>query len=117
MLKYHMYQASSVTCDNEHENMQIQLVLCGIEIDRALHRYANLRDQSLSESLESTKYPKNVILFIGDGMSLPTVTAARILKGQKYLNVSGEEQYLTWERFPESALLKVRFHKTNYEFD
>ena len=37
MLKYHMYQASSVTCDNEHENMQIQLVLCGIEIDRALH--------------------------------------------------------------------------------
>ena len=54
-----------------------------------------------------TKYPKNVILFIGDGMSLPTVTAARILKGQKYLNVSGEEQYLTWERFPESAFLKV----------
>ena len=77
------------------------------EIDRALHRYAKLRGQSLSESLESTKYPKNVILFIGDGMSLPTVTAARILKGQKYLNVSGEEQYLTWERFPESAFLKV----------
>ena len=61
----------------------------------------------MSESLENTKYPKNVILFIGDGMSLPTVTAARILKGQKYLNVSGEEQYLTWERFPESAFLKV----------
>ena len=77
------------------------------EIDRALHRYANLRGQSLSESLENTKYPKNVILFIGDGMSLPTVTAARILKGQKYLNVSGEEQYLNWERFPESAFLKV----------
>jgi alkaline phosphatase len=57
--------------------------------------------------IRQQKYPKNVILFIGDGMSLPTVTAARILKGQKYLNVSGEEQYLTWERFPESAFLKT----------
>ena len=77
------------------------------EIDRALDRYANLRGQSVSESLETTKYPKNVILFVGDGMSLNTVAAARILKGQKLLNVSGEEQYLTWERFPESAFLKV----------
>merc|ERR1711976_778670 len=58
------------------------------EIERALFRYTNLRGQSLSESLESTKHPKNVILFIGDGMSLPTVAAARILKGQKMLKVS-----------------------------
>ena len=27
MLKYILYQACSVTCDNEHENMHIQLVL------------------------------------------------------------------------------------------
>ena len=70
----------------------------------------------MSESLESTKYPKNVILFIGDGMSLPTVAAARILKGQKMLKVSGEEQYLTWERFPESALLKVRIWLASQNF-
>lgn len=77
------------------------------EIDRALLRYAKLRGQSISEALAATKHPKNIILFVGDGMSLATVAAARILKGQKYLNVSGEEQYLAWERFTESALLKV----------
>lgn len=77
------------------------------EIDIALARYARLRGQSISEALANTKPPKNIILFVGDGMSLATVAAARILKGQKYFNVSGEEQYLTWERFPESALLKV----------
>ena len=32
---------------------------------------------------EITNVAKNVILFIGDGMSLPTVAAARILKGEQ----------------------------------
>ena len=42
----------------------------------------------------------NVILFLGDGMGVSTVTAARILKG-------GEESLLYFERFPNTALSKV----------
>lgn len=49
---------------------------------------------------------KNVIMFLGDGMSLPTLTAARIYLGQLN-NGSGEEQYLSFERFPYTALSKV----------
>ena len=49
---------------------------------------------------------RNVILFVGDGMSLPTVAAARILEGQRH-GGSGEENRLSWERFPATALSKT----------
>ena len=49
---------------------------------------------------------KNVILFVGDGMSLPTVAAARILDGQRR-GGPGEENALGWERFPHTALSKT----------
>ncbi|CAL4228704.1 unnamed protein product [Meganyctiphanes norvegica] len=49
---------------------------------------------------------KNVILFLGDGMGLPSITAGRILKGQKQ-GYSGEEGYLEWEKFPNAALMKT----------
>lgn len=49
---------------------------------------------------------KNVIIFIGDGMGLSTITSGRIYVGQ--LNGhSGEEYQLTFERFPNTALAKV----------
>jgi alkaline phosphatase len=41
----------------------------------------------------------NLILFLGDGMSLPTVAAARILEGQR-AGGSGEEHRLAFEEFP-----------------
>jgi alkaline phosphatase len=49
---------------------------------------------------------KNVILFVGDGMSLPTVAAARILEGQRK-GGPGEENVLSWEHFPHTALSKT----------
>lgn len=49
---------------------------------------------------------KNVILFLGDGMSLTTVAAARILEGQRKGN-PGEENQLSWETFPNTALSKT----------
>lgn len=49
---------------------------------------------------------KNVILFLGDGMSLTTVAAARILEGQRNGN-PGEENLLSWERFPHTAFSKT----------
>ena len=49
---------------------------------------------------------KNVIVFLGDGMSLTTVAAARILEGQRN-GKPGEEHLLSWERFPQTALSKT----------
>lgn len=49
---------------------------------------------------------KNVILFIGDGMGLSTVTTARIYDGQNKGN-RGEDHVLSVEQFPVVALSKV----------
>ncbi len=49
---------------------------------------------------------KNVIVFLGDGMSLATVAATRILEGQRN-GGSGEEHLLSWETFPATALAKT----------
>ena len=49
---------------------------------------------------------KNVILFVGDGMGISTLTASRILQGQLAGN-SGEEAYLSFEKFPHTALVKT----------
>ncbi len=49
---------------------------------------------------------KNVILFVGDGMGVSTVTAARIFQGQ-FGGASGEENRLSFEEFPYSALAKT----------
>src|SRR3546814_1786131 len=49
---------------------------------------------------------KNVIVFLGDGMSLTTVAAARILAGQRKGH-PGEENQLAWETFPATALTKT----------
>ncbi len=49
---------------------------------------------------------RNVILFVGDGMGLTTVTAARILEGQ-LRGEPGEENALAFERLPHVALSKT----------
>jgi alkaline phosphatase len=54
----------------------------------------------------NTSRAKNVILFVGDGMGITTVTAARILEGQ-LRGRSGEENLLSFERFPYVALSKT----------
>ncbi|MCA8892745.1 MAG: alkaline phosphatase [Hyphomonas sp.] len=52
---------------------------------------------------------KNVILFVGDGMSIPTITATRIYAGQKR-GVDGESYKLTMDQLPYSALSKTYSH-------
>ncbi|HWR96452.1 MAG TPA: alkaline phosphatase [Arenimonas sp.] len=49
---------------------------------------------------------KNVILFVGDGMSLATVAAARIYEGQ-LRGQTGEENQLSFEEFPYTAFSKT----------
>lgn len=49
---------------------------------------------------------KNVIFFLGDGMGISTVTAARIFAGQA-AGGSGEEHNLAFDQFPNVALIKT----------
>lgn len=49
---------------------------------------------------------KNVILFVGDGMGVSTVTAARILEGQ-LKGMDGEENNLSFDLFPYTGLAKT----------
>ncbi|XP_011161177.1 alkaline phosphatase [Solenopsis invicta] len=71
-----------------------------IEDSRHWHRLAN---KELEESLSyhwNMKKAKNVILFVGDGMSPDTITASRIYRG-------GETSRLVWEHFPHIGILKT----------
>ncbi len=57
---------------------------------------------------------KNIILFIGDGMGVSTVTAARIFEAQQRDNgESGEENYLSFENMPWLGLSKT--YNTNQQ--
>lgn len=49
---------------------------------------------------------KNIILFVGDGMSITTLTASRIWQGQQQGKL-GEEHFLHFETFPHTALIKT----------
>jgi len=49
---------------------------------------------------------KNVILFIGDGMGISTITAARIFDGQSQ-GKKGEEHQLAFDSFENVALIKT----------
>jgi alkaline phosphatase len=66
-------------------------------------RQAIARARALERA--SSRNAKNVILFLGDGMGVTTVTAARILEGQR-AGQPGEENLLAFERLPHVALIK-----------
>lgn len=69
--------------------------------------YLEASAQLTLKQVAQQKYQaKNVILFVGDGMGISTLTAARILQGQQAGN-SGEEGYLSFEQFPYSAQVKT----------
>ncbi|XP_043279539.1 alkaline phosphatase, tissue-nonspecific isozyme-like [Venturia canescens] len=62
-----------------------------------------LGEDELKDSLNyrwNENVAKNVILFVGDGMSPDTITASRIYRGY-------ETSYLAWEKFPHVGLLKT----------
>lgn len=57
---------------------------------------------------------QNLPSSVNQGMSISTVTAARIYKGQKFGKM-GEEEQLVFDRFPYSALSRVK-RKTTFDF-
>lgn len=51
---------------------------------------------------------KNVIMFLGDGMSIPTLSAARAYMGKlQGAPWGGEESHLFFDDFPHTGLSKV----------
>lgn len=54
----------------------------------------------------NTSQAKNVILFVGDGMSIATMTASRIFDGQQR-GVDGESNRLSFGKFPYTALSRT----------
>jgi len=73
-------------------------------------------EKELKKAVENeklnTNVAKNVIFFLGDGMSIATVTAGRIMKGQLQ-NKSGEETRLSFDEFPHVGLSKT--YSVNYQ--
>lgn len=67
---------------------------------------ASIQKKEAALKLASHGKAKNVILFVGDGMGISTLTAARILEGQ-LKGQTGEENYLSFEKFPFSGLSKT----------
>ena len=60
-------------------------------------------------SAEFTPQAKNVIIFVGDGMGISTITAGRIYAGQKR-GLDGESHKLTMETLPHMALSRTYSH-------
>jgi alkaline phosphatase len=57
-----------------------------------------------------------VILFLGDGLSIPTLAAARAYLGQSQGH-TGEETILSFEAFPHTGLSKVKYlNKKKYQY-
>ena len=54
----------------------------------------------------NAKRAKNIILFVGDGMGVSTVTAARIFEGQMK-GVDGERNLLSFEKLPYVSMSKT----------
>ncbi len=58
------------------------------------------------DALPEGERARNVIIFIGDGMGIATVTAARIYAGQRQ-GVDGESNALTMDTFPQTAFSRT----------
>ncbi|XP_038817650.1 alkaline phosphatase, tissue-nonspecific isozyme-like [Salvelinus namaycush] len=84
----------STTVKVEEENPEFWRAQGAKALQAALNRKLN------------TNVAKNIMLFLGDGMGITTITAARILKGQMH-NQSGEETVMTMDTFPHAGLLKT----------
>ena len=117
LLNWKDYTLTLLTIDDpvkltfNFQTNHIILIFIGAEywdlLARKEIRQAEKVYKSLNENLS-----KNVIIFIGDGMSLPTLTASRIYKAQKEgrergQKVNGEESLLFFETFPHAGLSKV----------
>ncbi|XP_783443.2 alkaline phosphatase [Strongylocentrotus purpuratus] len=92
----------------------LQIVVCLFSLSLATSQNAEFWNQEAQDSLKeairlterNVNTAKNIVLFLGDGMSIETLTAARILKGQLAGGL-GEDAKLAVEDFPHFGLAKT----------
>ena len=70
-------------------------------------KYSRNRIDHILDRKINGNIAKNIILFLGDGMGITTVTAGRILKGQIDGN-NGEDEITAMESLDHVALSKVK---------
>ncbi|WP_438970673.1 alkaline phosphatase [Methylophaga sp.] len=93
-------------------SVSVVTAVCAEEDIVPTHQLNNAWYQNASRTLAQKPVFKpetkaqNIILFVGDGMGISTVTAARILDGQNKGH-SGEENQLSFESFPFTGLAKT----------
>ncbi|XP_069687805.1 alkaline phosphatase 4-like [Periplaneta americana] len=80
----------------------------GDSINEDAEYWMNEGEKQLNEILQQQKseLARSVIIFVGDGMGMSTITSARIYKGQKNGD-SGESGHLCFEKFPTVGLSKT----------
>ncbi|CAM1323709.1 ALPL (predicted) [Pycnogonum litorale] len=82
--------------------------LSSLSFEDRSYWYEQAKGQIRKNLADRRKYnvAENIILFVGDGMGLSTVTASRILKGQRK-GQSGEDADLVFDKFSHVALSKT----------
>lgn len=100
-LGYNTFRSRS---SNNRDKRGIQLYFSAPDLERHRSYWTNdaqsrLRNQLQKNQLNKRK-ARNAILFIGDGMSIPTLAATRVYMG-------GEKEQLSFEQFPYTGLSKV----------
>ncbi|EDW39207.1 GL13536 [Drosophila persimilis] len=60
-----------------------------------------------AEEHSYAKKARNIIIFIGDGMGVSTISAGRIYKGQYLKHGHGEEETLSFDNFPNTGMAKT----------
>jgi alkaline phosphatase len=124
MMMTHKYKGSSMKnllilalallagCDmpNNHQSNELDSSLSLVNEDNHWFKAAAQKveqNRLIAETIKNHKgAAKNIILFVGDGMSLTTVTASRIFEGQQQ-GLLGEENNLSFDDFPFSGLAKT----------
>jgi alkaline phosphatase len=100
--RHSFYLASLIALMGVPGSLSGELLVSDSAAFEVQHRAATDADQVP----DTFRQAKNVILFVGDGMGISTVTAARILDGQQR-GESGEENSLFFESFPDTGLAKT----------
>ena len=80
-----------------------------VQKDDAYFRDGEAQLARMLKQQPNTRRAKNVILFIGDGFGISSMTAARIFEGQQR-GVDGVSNLLSFERFPYLALSRTYAH-------
>ena len=80
-----------------------------VKVPESVQDWFNNGQKFIADSkkiVPNARKAKNVILFVGDGMGISTITASRILEGQ-LKGMTGEENRLFFESFPNVGLSKT----------